>query len=142
MDTPPPSPRPDPPGPRDRSWWRRPLADVLDLAAVALVGAGVASLLDLAWTDPGDDAFANLGGGLAALVVGALAGLLAWGSVVLAAGSDGGTPAERLLTPHRPGATPTQRSLHTLVRHVGVVVTGTALAVVVAAAADGARMVV
>lgn len=136
MDTtpaPPPPPPPLPPAtPSPRAdWWRQPLADSVDLLAVAAVataaGLGVAFL----YAAPSDDPWAGLAAALLGLAAAAVTALAGWVAVLVAIGTGRPTPGRRVA-----GLSGRGRPLVAAGRHVALVLGLWCLAVAVAATVE------
>lgn len=86
------------PTPAVASWWRRPLADLLDVAVVTvsglLVGGAVAAVF---LADAGDDPWAGLGAALLGLGAGLAAALAVWIGLLVRMHGRGTSPGSRAL---------------------------------------------
>lgn len=105
------------PAPPTPTWWRRPLADLLDVVLVALAGLLVGGAVAAALlADAGDDPWAGLGAALLGIGAGLAAAAAVWIGLLVLVARQGTSPGSRMV-----GLAAT-RALPAVGRHLAVVV--------------------
>lgn len=85
------------PSPAATGWWRRPIADLLDLTGILMVGATAGVAVGMTAARDAQDAWAELGAAIMGLAIGAVVAFVVWVALLVAVRRGRATPAARLL---------------------------------------------